>query len=85
MILGKYVPANKIVIWQPRWHDRVVLIAKHKVGNHNEITFTKAPSMPDTYYLSGATIRSYPIDTNGKLPCYAVDMGELELLERATS
>lgn len=82
MLLSRLTPAQKIEIWQPRYRDRVVLIAKHKVGTHNEITFTKDKNYPDVYYLSGSTIRSYPLDTNGKIPCYAVSLNELELLER---
>lgn len=82
MKLPRLTPAQKIQIWAPRYKDRAVLIAKHKVGTHNEITFSKAKHLPDTYYLSGETIRSYPLDTNGKLPCYAVPVAELEILER---
>lgn len=85
MILGMYTPASRIVIWSPKYSTREILIAKHKVARHNEITFTKAKSLPDTYYLSGETIRKYPITTNGKLPCYAVDMAELETLERVAA
>lgn len=80
--LSRLTPANKIEIWQPRWKDRVVLIAKHKVGAHNEITFTKTKSLPNTYYISGEVIRRYPTDTNGKIACYAVSMDELRVLER---
>lgn len=82
MILSKMTPANKIVIWQPRYKDKCILIAKYKVGTHNEITFTKAKHLPDTYYLSGETIRKYPLETNGKIACYAVHVDELETLER---
>ncbi len=63
-----------IKIWSPRWHDRVVLIAKYKVKETNEIEFTKTPSLDGTYKLSGETIRSYPLETNGKIPCYAVPL-----------
>lgn len=80
--LSRDTPANKIEIWQPRWKDRVILIAKHKVGIHNQITFTKTSSLPNTYYLSGEVIRRCATDTNGKLPCYAVPMQELKILER---
>lgn len=82
MKLNRLTPAQQIDIWQPRWKDRTVLIAKHKVGTHNEIKFSKAPSLPDTYYLSGKDIQSCPIDTNGKLDCYAVPINKLEILER---
>jgi hypothetical protein len=80
--LGRFTPCNKIEIWAPRWRDRVVLIAKHKVGVHNEVVFTKSKSLPNTYYLSGETIRACPTDTNGKLSCYAVPVDKLMILER---
>lgn len=82
MILPRDTPCNIIEIWQPRWKDRTVMIAKYKVGTHNLIRFTKTKSMPDDYYLSGGTIRRSPVTTNGKLECYAVPMNELEILER---
>ena len=82
MSIGKFTVCQKIEIWQPRWHDRKILIAKFKVGTHNEITFKKAPSLPETYYLSGETIRKYPLESNGKVACYAVPIDELEVLER---
>lgn len=82
MLLNKLTPAQKIDIWSPRWKDRRILIAKFKVGNHNEITFSKTKSLPGIYYLSGATIKKYPLETNGKIACYAVHMDELETLER---
>lgn len=83
MILARTTSCNLIEIWQPRWKDRTVLIAKYKVGTHNEIVFKKAPTFPDRYYLSGETIRNYPLSSNGKLMCYQVPVDELEILERA--
>ena len=59
-----------------------MLIAKFKVGLHNEITFSKAKSLPNKYYMSGEKIRTYPTNSNGKLECYVVPLDELELLER---
>jgi hypothetical protein len=82
VILKRLTPANKIAIWQPRWKDRKVLIAKFRVGTHNEVVFTKTKSLPSVYYLSGETIRRYPLENNGKILCHAVDMNELEILER---
>lgn len=82
-VLDRQTPANNIEIWQPRWKDRKVLIAKYKVGTHNRIVFTKTKSMPGEYYLSGEAIRRYPLQTNGTLECYAVPMDELQRLERA--
>lgn len=84
MKLGRLTPAKKIDIWQPRWKDKVILIAKFKVGTHNCITFskTKTESLQGEWYLSGETIKSYPLETNGTIPCYAVPIDMLEPLER---
>ncbi len=81
MIIDKLTPLKDIVIWQPRWHDKRVLIACHKVGEHNRITFTKAPTYPDVYYLSGKTIKKYKKESNGTIDCYSVPLSELEPLE----
>ena len=59
------------------------MIAKYKVGLHNEIRFSKTASMKGTYYLSGEKAKEYPVETNGKVDCYAVPLNELELLERS--
>lgn len=80
--LDRLTACSTIEIWQPRWKDKKVLIAKYKVATHNQIKFTKTKSLPDTYYLSGATIQSYPLSTNGRIECYEVPMSELKLLER---
>lgn len=82
MTLSKFTTVNPIEIWQPRWKDRKVLIAKFKVGMHNAIVFTKSPTLTGKYYMSGEDIRKYPLDTNGKIPCYAVSLDNLEPLER---
>lgn len=82
MILSRTTPFQVIEIWQPRWKDRVVLIAKYKVGTHNEIIFTKTPSLEGSFYISGANATKYPVETNGKLACYAIPLDDLEKLER---
>lgn len=82
MVLSKNTPCQKLTIWQPRWKDRTVLIARYKVGTHNEIVFEKAPSMPGSYYISGNAARLYPTTTNGKLECYVIPLDDLEPLER---
>lgn len=69
---------NTIEIWQPRWKDRMVLIAKYKVQTKNQIVFTKAKSLKDKkYYISAEEIQKYPIETNGKIDCYAVPLDKL--------
>lgn len=67
-----------IKIWEPRWHDRVALIAKYKVKDGpNTIKFTKGSLRGKMYTMDGADIRSYPLETNGKIPCYAVPLDVL--------
>lgn len=82
MIISRTKPINKIEIWQPRYHDRTVLIATYKVKQDNVIIFTKAKHLPDEYYLSGETIKKYPVETNGTISCYVVPMKELDAVER---
>ena len=71
-------PVTIFEIWEPRWHDRVVLVNKMRVTNHNVIVFTRAPSLPGVYYFpKDVAIRS-PLDSNGKIACYAIDLDLLE-------
>lgn len=82
MILDKFIPLNAFVILEPRYRDKVVLLKKKRVGQHNKITFTQAPSMgTEPYYASGAMIKKCKLDSNGTIPCYAVPLDKLEPLE----
>lgn len=82
MILSRTTPCQIFEIRQPRWKDRMVLLAKYKVGSHNQIVFTQAKSLPDTYYVSGAEVAKCKVGTNGTIPVYEVPLSKLELLER---
>lgn len=81
MKLPRLTPAQNISIISPRYRDKTVLIAKFKVGTHNIVKFTKAPSLPNEYYLSGSTITKYPLESNGKIAVYAVPIDELVVYE----
>lgn len=82
MLVSKDTPLNLIDIWTPRYKDRAVLIASYKVKERNKIIFTKAKHLEGyEYYMTGNKLRSYPIDTNGKVQCYAVPLDDLEPLE----
>jgi hypothetical protein len=35
----------------------------------------------EPYYVSGATVKKYKLEDNGKISCYAVPIDELEPLE----
>lgn len=83
MTLQRFTTVNKFEIWAPKYSTGTVLLAKHKVGTHNEIVFTKAPSMgTEPYYVSGEQIRKSPIINNGKIDCYSVKVSDLQPLER---
>jgi hypothetical protein len=69
--------SSKIEIFQPRWHDRKVLIACHKVGVDNEIVFTKAPTLPGVYTIKGSEVEQCPKESNGVINCYAVPLDKL--------
>lgn len=81
MRLTKYDRINRVSIWEPRWHDQHVLIAVRKIGEHNVVSFTKAPSITDEYYISGKNARKYPITTNGKIRVYDIPLDDMELYE----
>lgn len=51
-----------IPIQQPRWHDRKILVAKWKVGEHNEIRVNHS-SFTEPLYMSGKKLRTYPVET----------------------
>lgn len=73
---------NLINIKQPKWSTHEVLIADYKVGEQNIIEFTEAPSLlGKVYHISGATIRRYPLKSNGKIPVYYVPMSELREMD----
>lgn len=85
VMFPKYTQFSCFEIWMPRWHDKKVLLAAHKVGVHNKVTFTKAQSLgTEPYYVSGATVKKYKKEDNGKIMCYAVPIDELQPLELDT-
>ena len=69
----------RFTIWEPRWHDKTVLLAKRKVDDINEVCFTKAKSLgTEPYYVSGDIVRKCEIGSNGKIDCYVVPLTELK-------
>ena len=69
-------------IWQPRWHDRKVLIAKYKVcSGVNEIVFTKGTLKGKKFRINGMDIAKCPLETNGTIVCYAVPLDSLIAVE----
>lgn len=74
---------NTIKIWQPRWHDRKVLVAKYQVFvgvPEQVIIFTKTKSLPGRYVMRTQELVKYPLETNGKVPCHAVPLADFKEL-----
>jgi hypothetical protein len=76
-------------IWAPRYSDaytdtneRVALLAKYKVDNASPvilIKFTKAKHLEgQRFCISRQAVQRYQLDTNGKIPCYAVPLSAFE-------
>jgi len=70
---------NRIEIWQPRYKDNTVLLAKYKiVDGENEIIFTKAKHLADMVFsINSNDIKQCSIANNGKIDCYVVPMDKL--------
>ena len=74
-------------IWQPRYRDKTVLIAKRALGEHNLIRFTDAPSLgKDLYYLHIDTIKKYPTESmktrrGSNILVHPVSLDELKVYE----
>lgn len=74
-----------IEIRQPRWKDRTVLIATYKVSaGKNLIKFTQTKSLPDIYSCDAKDIVKCPIQSNGKIDCYAVPLSMLRTERRVS-
>ena len=82
MILPKYSHIKTIEIWNPRWHDRMVLINESHLDKkipHYRIVFTKVKSMTGNYYLSYKTIKKGKKEMHdGGVIRRAVPMSKLE-------
>ena len=69
---------NTIKIWAPRFKDMVVLIAPYHVkAGVNKIIFTN--TWKDKQLLmDGEKIKSYPLESNGKIGCHAVPVKDFD-------
>jgi hypothetical protein len=81
MKLCKHSGIRYFDIHHPRYHDKRVLLACHKVGTHNIIRFSQAKSLEGLFYIEGRTVRKYKIENNGAIDVYAVLLSDLEPFE----
>lgn len=66
-----------IRIWEPRYHDRKVLIDTRKVGERNKVIIEKG-AFAGEYFLPGVVATACYVGSNGKIPCYEVPLSFLE-------
>lgn len=52
---------NQIIIKAPRWHDGVVLIADHRITEHNEVVI-QHKNYPNPLYMSGTWAKQFPTE-----------------------
>lgn len=83
-MICRHTPCKSFNIWSPRWRDRRVLLASHKIGEHNKIYFTGkdgASMGTDPYYISGKIAKKYKQESNGTIQCRSIPLDELKPLE----
>lgn len=72
---------TRMEIWQPRYKDRVVLMAKYKVDTADEdieVIFTKAKHLEGkTFTIKREDAKKCLISDNGKIDCYVVPFRNL--------
>ena len=72
---------SRYFIKEPRWHDRVVLLADKRLDRHNEVII-QHKDFPKPYYITRERAQSYPLEqmktkAGGLLAVRAVPLDEL--------
>lgn len=85
MKLPKHEPLAVFEIFQPRWHDKTVLVHAQRLKNAKtkwiKIKFTKAPTMEGDWVISKQKALSFPLGTNGTTQMRIIPLNALEPLE----
>lgn len=66
-------------ILEPKYSTKEVLLATYKVGERNRVEIQKG-AYAGEYFIAGDVVKSYPIGSNGRIPCYLVPLAQLEKL-----
>lgn len=94
MTINKPHLCTRLPIWAPRYssvytdtEERVALLAQYKVAQASPviiIEFTKAKHLAgQRFCITREVAMRYPLDSNGKIPCYAVPMSAFEAWDTA--
>lgn len=73
---------NQILIWQPRWSTRDVLLAERRILAENEVVIDHK-DFPTPFYITGERARQFPLEQmktklGGTIAVRAVPLSELE-------
>lgn len=78
---------NRIIIWEPRWSTKDVLVADGKLFTNNEVVITAKDAkgeryFPNPFYISGKRAKEFPLEemptkAGGKLAVRAIPLDEL--------
>lgn len=87
MKLSKSTSCQSFQIKMPRWKERVVGLAAHKVGMHNSVEILAQGKdgkryYPGEYYVSGEQVKQCERQNIRGLTLFLVPISSLEPLER---
>jgi hypothetical protein len=78
---------NKVVVWQPRWHDRVILPKCKKFVEGNNIITIDHHNYPNMYYIHSSSLRHYPKEikhgSTGDYEVYVIPLDDLVTVQEA--
>lgn len=72
--------STEILIKEPRYHDKTVLLATYKISPSNLVVIQKG-AYAGKYRVSGEEATKHPLTTNGSIAVRAVPLEKLERIE----
>lgn len=73
---------NQILIWEPRWHDRVVLVAEKRILPENQVII-QHKDFPRSFYITEEQAKKFPLEqmktkAGSTIAVRAIPLSELE-------
>lgn len=88
MILDRRDHKITFRIWEPRYHDKKVLLSKLKVDQpkakrkvEHLIVELESNYMRGSWYLSRTVAKRAKVESNGVIDCYCVPLDKLQTVE----